>query len=119
MELSTWNYLSFLIQNVDLKLKLTGLRMRGVSHKLLFFSFLLIFVNPCVLERVERENPDLHEGDSVGTAKEAPVGNQQTLIIDDKNGPTSSTPEKDGQSIRSETAVVSIIYLWDNLGWYR
>ncbi|KAG7228231.1 hypothetical protein INR49_009091 [Caranx melampygus] len=99
MELSTWNYLSFLIQNVNLKFKLTGLRMRGVGHKMLLLSLLLFFVNPCVLERVERENPDLQEGDNVGTTKEEPVGNQQTSIIDDKNGPTSNTPEKDGQSV--------------------
>ncbi|XP_071332559.1 sodium/hydrogen exchanger 8 [Trachinotus anak] len=102
MELSTWNCLSFLLQNADLGSKLTGLRMKGVGHKVLLLSVLLLFVNPCALERVEREDSlNLPQGDDGGgEGKQDSAEHQQALIIHEKgHGPDSNDPLKDGQSV--------------------
>lgn len=116
MELSTWNFQSFLLQNVAFGFKLTGLRMRGVNHKVLLLSFLLLFVNPCVPERAEREKSlELRErGDDGGDVnhKNTPVVNQQTAIKHDKeDGHDSIDPQKDGQSVRFEATHNNLSYL--------
>lgn len=106
MELSTWNFQWFLLQNVVFGFKLTGLRMRGVSRKVLLLSFLLFFVNPCVPERAEREKSlALRERDDDGrdVNHNTPDANQQTLIKHAKeDGLSSNDPQKNGQSVRFE-----------------
>ncbi|XP_044067675.1 sodium/hydrogen exchanger 8 [Siniperca chuatsi] len=79
--------------------------MRGVNHKVLLLSFLLLYVNPCVPERVERENSlDLRERDDDGGdanhEDNTLVENKQILIKHDKeDGLDSNVPQKDGQFV--------------------
>lgn len=80
--------------------------MTGVGHKVLLLAVLLLFVNPCVLERVERENSlDLHErDDDGGELTQDTIKNQQALTKHKtEDGPDSNVLQKDGQSVRSET----------------
>ncbi|KAJ4934143.1 hypothetical protein JOQ06_006948 [Pogonophryne albipinna] len=103
MELSTWNFQSFLFQNVAFGFKCTCLRMRGVNHKVLLLFFLLLCVNPCVPERAERDNSlDLPDGeDRVDVNhKDIPAKSQQTLIKHvQEDGHDSIDPQKQGQSL--------------------
>ncbi|KAL3064396.1 hypothetical protein OYC64_000630 [Pagothenia borchgrevinki] len=77
--------------------------MRGVNHKVLLLSFLLLCVNPCVPERAERDNLlDLRDGeDRVDVNhKDIPAKSQQTLIKhDQEDGHDSIDPQKQGQSL--------------------
>lgn len=104
--MSTWNYPSFSLQNVDFVFNRIGLRMRGVSHIVLLLSFLLLLVNPCVLERAGREKSlDLlvrnDEGGDVN--HDILVENKQTEIEHDKeDGPNSNHPQE-AQLVRFET----------------
>nr|WRO44056.1 sodium/hydrogen exchanger 8 [Rachycentron canadum] len=72
--------------------------MRGVGHKVLSLCILLLFVNPCVLRRVEREKSlDLHKrDDDGGEVKQKAAENQQ--IPEKEHGPDTSVPLRDGQS---------------------
>ncbi|KAF3860576.1 hypothetical protein F7725_000831 [Dissostichus mawsoni] len=107
MELSTWNFQSFLFQNVAFGFKCTCLRMRGVNHKVVLLSFLLLCVHPCVPERAERDNSlDLRDGeDRVDVNhKDIPAKSQQTLIQhDQEDGHDSIDPQKQGQSLSSKS----------------
>ncbi|GAA6229027.1 sodium/hydrogen exchanger 8 [Lates japonicus] len=76
--------------------------MTGVGHNVLLLAALLLFVNPCVLERVERENSlDLHErDDDGGELTQDTSKNQQTLTKHKtEDGPDSNVLQKDGQSV--------------------
>ncbi|XP_018541442.1 sodium/hydrogen exchanger 8 [Lates calcarifer] len=76
--------------------------MTGVGHKVLLLAVLLLFVNPCVLERVERENSlDLHErDDDGGELTQDTIKNQQALTKHKtEDGPDSNVLQKDGQSV--------------------
>ncbi|KAM9351423.1 sodium/hydrogen exchanger 8 [Symphorus nematophorus] len=78
--------------------------MRGVSPKVLLLSFLLLFVNPCVPERAERDNSlDLRERDDGGVVNQnTQAENQQTSIKHETEDGLSSnqdTKQKDGLSI--------------------
>uniref|UniRef100_UPI0037E7A6E9 sodium/hydrogen exchanger 8 n=1 Tax=Semicossyphus pulcher TaxID=241346 RepID=UPI0037E7A6E9 len=106
MELSTWNFQSYSSQNAVLALKFTGLRMRGVSHKIVLLSLLLLFVNPCVPQRGKREDSlDLRErdGDDGGVVNHKDntlVKKQQTSVKhDNEDGLASHEPQKDGQLV--------------------
>lgn len=89
--------------------KVAVLKMRGVSHKVVLLSLLLLFVYPCVPARVEREESlDLLERDDGGDVHHqdnTPAESQQTLI---KHGPedgvdtNEETKQKDGQAVRFE-----------------
>ncbi|XP_073326562.1 sodium/hydrogen exchanger 8 [Pagrus major] len=80
--------------------------MRGVSHKVVLLSLLLLFVYPCVPERVEREESlDLRERDDGGDVHHqdnTPAENQQTLIKhvpEDAVDTNEETKQKDGLSV--------------------
>lgn len=107
MELSTWNFQSFLLQNVAFGFKLIGLRMTGVSHTVLLLFLLLLIVNPCVPERAERENSlDLHERNDEGDVThtdDTSAENQQTVIKhEQEDGSNEETKQREGPSVRSE-----------------
>ena len=84
--------------------------MRGVSHKVVLLSLLLLFVFPCVPGRVEREESlDLLENDDGGDVHHQdsiPAESQPTLIKhapEDGVDTNEETKQKDGQSVRFET----------------
>lgn len=85
--------------------------MRGDSRIVLLLSLLLLLVNPCVLERAERENSlDLHERNDEGADvnQDIQAENQQTLIKHDKeDGSDSIDPKKEAQFRYSQ--------VWDNI----
>ncbi|AWP09803.1 Sodium/hydrogen exchanger [Scophthalmus maximus] len=82
--------------------------MRGVARGALplLLSILLLFVNRCVPEGVEREHsPELHERDDTGggggDVKQVTAGNQQISVHhDQEDGVEPNVPHKDGQSVR-------------------
>ncbi|CAK6957331.1 sodium/hydrogen exchanger 8 [Scomber scombrus] len=99
MELSV---IFFLSQNVSFGFNNACLRMKGVSCKVLLLSLLLLFVNPCVPERVERENSlDLpvsdDDGGNVKYTDNTPAENQ--LKHQKENGLDLHDQQKDGQSV--------------------
>lgn len=91
----------FLLQNVVLWFKPTGLTMTGVSRKVLLLSVLLLCVNPCVPERAERDN----DGGDVKPNENVAPENQQRLTKHGKEDGLDSSEDKkqnDGQSVRFE-----------------
>lgn len=81
--------------------------MRGITRKVLLLPLLLLLVNPCLLERAERENPlDLQErNDEKGDgSQDSPVENKQTVTKHVKeDGRDSDHLNKDPQLVRFET----------------
>ena len=95
----------FLSQNVSFGFNHACLRMKGVSCKVLLLSFLLLFVNPCVSERVENEKSlDLlvsdDDGGNVKYKDITPADNQ--LNHHQEDGLHLHDQQKDGQSVRFE-----------------
>ncbi|XP_053173040.1 sodium/hydrogen exchanger 8 [Scomber japonicus] len=92
----------FLSQNVSFGFNHACLRMKGVSCKVLLLSFLLLFVNPCVSERVENEKSlDLlvsdDDGGNVKYKDITPADNQ--LNHHQEDGLHLHDQQKDGQSV--------------------
>lgn len=85
--------------------KVSGLRMRGVSLKVLLLCFLLLLVNQCVSERAARENSlDLHErdddGENVKHKGNTPPEIKQTLVKHEKEDEVDSNdPPNDVQPV--------------------
>uniref|UniRef100_A0A7N6AS05 Sodium/hydrogen exchanger 8 n=1 Tax=Anabas testudineus TaxID=64144 RepID=A0A7N6AS05_ANATE len=77
--------------------------MRGITRKVLLLPLLLLLVNPCLLERAERENPlDLQErNDEKGDgSQDSPVENKQTVTKHVKeDGRDSDHLNKDPQLV--------------------
>lgn len=86
--------------------KRSFLRMSGVRNVILLLSLLLLFLNPCVPQRSERENTSDLTGkhDNVKETHETAENTQVELKRENEDGP--STKE---ETVRFAT---TIIYYW-------